>query len=135
MNEQGGFETDFLSLPYYGEISTGKCLDKHKEISRINIPCYLNVSKKCFVLKMPGTTMQSSGIFHSDLLIIQPSSTATNGNIVVATIDNIETVIKHFEQTNDLIILSSKNADVKPMIFDPSRIKISGFLVSQMRIY
>jgi len=77
--------------------------------------------------------MQANGLFHNDLLIFSSSITAKNGAIVLATIDNIETVVKNFEQTNDLIILSSKQSDVKPMIFDPSRIKISGFLVSLMR--
>ena len=135
MSTNAGFSSDFLSLPFLGELSPGQHLDKEKIITQINIPNYLHVSHNCFVLRMSGTKMQDSGIFHNDLLIIEPSSTAKNGAIVIATIDNLETVIKHFEQTNDLIILSCKSPDIKPMIFDPSRIKIAGILVSQMRSY
>ena len=135
MNKNTEFSTDFISLNYLGELARGTPLDKTKFQGKINIPSYLKVSEKCFVLKMNGDTMQSSGLLHNDLLIIKPTSTAKNNSIVIATIDNLETVVKHFEQTNDLIILSSKNPDVKPMIFDPSRIRISGVLVSQMRSY
>ena len=128
-----------VSLPFFGELSPGKRLDRKKldkqARSKINIPNYLNVSKKCFVIRMGGDSMQASGLYHNDLLVIKPSSTAKNGAIVIATIDDLETVIKHFEQTNDLILLSSKNSNVKPMIFDPSRIKITGILVSQLRSY
>ena len=137
ISKHGNFASDFVSLPFYGELSPGKRLDKNntKNPAKINIPNYLNVSDKCFVLKMGGDSMQASGLYHNDLLVIKPCSTAKNDAIVIATIDNLETVIKHFEQTNDLILLSSKNTAVKPMIFDPSRIKITGILVSQMRSY
>ncbi|MDH3326543.1 MAG: hypothetical protein OEM38_07495 [Gammaproteobacteria bacterium] len=135
MNETTEFSPAVLQLPYYGEISSGKCLDKSKEKSKINIPAYLNVNAKCFVLKMKGDSMQENGLFHNDLLVIEPHNTSANNCIVIATIDNVDTVIKHFEQTNDLIILSCKNPDIKPMIFDPSRIKLMGILVAQMRSY
>ncbi len=141
MNEENGFSDAFISLPFLGELITGKHFDKAKRLSpkngiktpRINIPLYLKPSDKCFVVKMSGNSMNASGLLHHDWLIVESSSTAKNDAIVIATIDNLETVVKHFEQTNDLIILSSKSADIKPMIFDPSRIKIIGFLVAQMR--
>lgn len=135
MNDTTEFSSTTFCLPYYGQISSGKCLDKSSEKGWINVPAYLNVSENCFVLKMKGNTMQADGIFHDDLLIIEPHSTSPNNCIVIATIDNVDTVIKHFEQTNDLIILSCKDTDIKPMIFDPSRIKLVGILVAQMRSY
>jgi len=124
-----------IPLPYRGALVPGKCLKKSVDKEKISIPEYLNINRQCFVVKMSGDSMKRSGIFHNDLLIVESSSTATNNCIVLATIDNIETVIRHFEQTNDLIILSSKSADIKPMIFDPSRIKIMGVLKAQMRSY
>lgn len=134
MPKSDNFSDKFIALPYLGEFSAGKSVYKSATShTEINVPAYLNVSHNCFVIKMKGESMQANGLFHNDLLIFSSSITAKNGAIVLATIDNIETVVKNFEQTNDLIILSSKQSDVKPMIFDPSRIKISGFLVSLMR--
>ena len=124
-----------MQLPYRGALISGKCLKKFADSETIPIPAYLNINQQCFVVKMSGDSMKHSGIFHNDLLIVESSSTATNNCIVLATIDNIETVIRHFEQTNDLIILSSKSTEIKPMIFDPSRIKIVGVLKAQMRSY
>jgi len=129
------FSCDAIQLPYFGEIANGRRLDKSKQASLISIPGYLNVSNNCFALSMTGDSMQANGIFHGDILIIEPCSTSACNRIVIATIDSVETVIKHFEQTNDLIILSCKDTEIKPMIFDPSRIKIMGILVAQMRSY
>ena len=133
--QDGEFSLGSFQLSFLGEFPNGKCLDKKQIISRITVPAHLNVSQNNFVLKMNGHSMQDDGLLHGDLLVIAPSSTANNNQIVIATIDNVETVIKQFEQTNDLIILSCKNPDIKPMIFDPSRIKIVGVLVAQMRQY
>jgi len=166
MNANTSSSTGFFSLPYFGKITSGACLNKTQVIKQIDVPVsllhpmneahstansnkritnsklipekkqdYHSTDKQYYVLKMNGDHMQASGILHNDLLIIEQCNTAKNNKIVIATIDNLETVIKLFEQTNDLIILSSKNSDIKPMIFDPSRIKILGTLAAQMRSY
>ena len=124
-----------LSLPFLGKLHKGQCLNKENVVEQMAVPTYLKPQRNSFIIQVDGDSMRGSGILDRDFLVISPHNTANNNDIVLATIDNIETVIKHFEQTNDLIFLNSLNSEIKPMIFDPSRIKILGIVNGQMRSY
>jgi repressor LexA len=66
-------------------------------------------------------------------VIIKKASTADNGQIVVALIDNQEAMLKRIRKKGKIIALESANKDFETKIFGPDRVKVQGILVSLYR--
>ncbi len=52
----------------------------------------------CFMLTVKGDSMIGAGIFEGDYLIVRSQNTATNGDIVVAMIEDEATVKRYFKE-------------------------------------
>jgi len=61
--------------------------------------------------------MINAGIFNNDIIIVKQQNYATNGQIVVALIDDSATV-KRFYKKENKIILHPENDTMQDMIFD-----------------
>ena len=72
------------------------------------------------------------GIFEGDLVFVKKQATATNGDIVAATI-NDEAVVKRFKKTATAVQLISENPKYAPIISD--EVKIEGKVVGILRKY
>ena len=70
-----------------------------------------------FFLRARGTSMNKSGIKDGDLLLVQHRSTATEGDKVVALI-NDEATVKLFHREGDVIVLKPNSTDKshKPIV-------------------
>src|SRR3546814_20997775 len=62
--------------------------------------------------------MRDDGIFDGDLVAVQRTRDARNGQVVVARIDG-EVTIKRFEQTRAQIRLLPRNPDYAPIVVQP----------------
>lgn len=73
--------------------------------------------------------MIEAGIMDGDFLIVRQQSDATNGEIVVAIIDN-EATVKRFYRREGYIELRPENSTMQPIIIDTVQIagKVSGLL-------
>ncbi len=115
-----------VNVPLVGSVSCGMPIFAEENIEA-NIPVSTNLTKgshKYFFLRARGDSMDKKGINNGDLVLIRQQSTAENGDIVVALIDN-ETTIKKFVRSNDAVIL-------KPMSSNPAHVPIvltNNFLV------
>ena len=83
-----------LGLPLIGTVAAGTPVLTEQNIERfIYVPNYLVQSKQpCFALRVQGDSMQNAGIHDGDLVIVQSTQLANNGDIVVALIGNEVTV-------------------------------------------
>jgi repressor LexA len=83
-----------LELPVIGTVAAGTPVLTEENIERfIYVPNYLVQSKQpCFALRVHGDSMMNAGIFDGDLVIVQSTQLARNGDIVVALIGNEVTV-------------------------------------------
>ena len=88
-------------LPIYGNISCGqlKFIDDNLE-GYIEIPKRMIGDGDYFVLRTSGDSMINADIYDGDLIIIKRQSTAENGDIVAAMIDN-EVTLKRFFKLDD----------------------------------
>ena len=90
----------------------------------------LPLSGDCFMLTVQGESMINAGILNGDLVIVQPQSTAENGEIVVAMIDD-EATVKRYYKENGHIRLQPENDLLSPIIV-PS-VEILGLVVGLYR--
>lgn len=86
--------TEFFSLP-------ASMIPKHEEI---------------FTLNVWGESMINAGIFDGDIVVVKKSTTARNGQIVVAMNDNNEVTLKRFYKENGYVRLQPENDTMDPII-------------------
>ena len=83
-----------------------------------------------FMLTAKGDSMINAGIFDGDKIVLRQQSTADNGDIVAALIDDSAT-IKRFYKENGHFRLQPENDDFEPIIVD--NVQILGKVVGLVR--
>lgn len=83
-----------------------------------------------FMLRVHGDSMISAGILDGDKIVVRAQSTAENGDIVVALIDDSSTV-KRFYKRNKKFILHPENPRLSDIILD--EVQILGKVIGLVR--
>ena len=123
------------TLPLLGKIAAGKPIEAIPGEDEINLNDFFG--RNTFAIRVQGDSMIDAGIFDDDVVVIKFRETASDGDIVVALIDEQEATLKRFKRTQHgrFIQLIPENKDMEPMEYEASRVRIQGVLVGQMRKY
>ena len=132
---QSDDSTSEQGLPFVGAIAAGKPIEALETISYMTVPDALKTDKPCFVLQVKGDSMIEAGIFDGDWVVIEQRDYASNGEIVVALIENSEATLKYIEQTAERVLLLPANTNMSALSYRPEQVAIQGVLVGQMRSY
>ena len=117
-----------------GKIAAGTPVEAiQNEVSKVAIPEELSKNGEHFGLKVSGDSMIEAGINDGDTVIVKKTSTANNGQIVVALIDDHEAMLKRIRKKGKVIALESANKRYETKIFGPDRVKVQGVLISLYR--
>ncbi len=87
-----------------------------------------------YALKVKGESMIEDGILSGDVAIIRHVTSAENGQIVVAVVDN-ETTLKHYFKKAKQVELHPANKTMKPIIIKDKECEIRGIMVGLLRTY
>jgi repressor LexA len=114
-------------IPLLGKVAAGLPIEHKKHDERIEVPLtMLKGTGPYFALQVSGDSMIDEGILDGDIVIIKQQADATNGDIVVAEIDNEATIKRYYKKKNH-IELHSANPNYKPIIVAAGTpLKISG---------
>lgn len=111
---------DTVSLPVVGNVAAGEpILAEQNIVDEMPIPSRFVGSGNNFILTVHGDSMVNVGINDGDYLIVQESHEATNGEIVVALVnDGMEAgaTVKRFYKESDHIRLQPENDYMDPII-------------------
>ena len=108
--------TEMTSLPVVGDIAAGQpILAQENILNYFPVPSEILPSGESFALRVRGESMINAGIFDGDIIFVNSCSTASNGDIVVALIDDSATV-KTFYKEKDHIRLQPENDTMDPII-------------------
>src|SRR5574337_1313777 len=77
--------------------------------------------------------MIDEGIHHGDYLIVEPCSTAENGQTVVAEIDGCVTVKKYHRDPNGDVRLQPANPEMLPLVIRGENMRIIGVVAGVLR--
>ena len=125
-----------VEIPLYGKIAAGTPIEAISNISSfISTPDNMINKGEHYALEISGESMIGSGINDKDIAIIKRSSSATNGQIVVALVDKTEATLKKLKKTSSNIVLLPSNDLYQTQSYEPSRVQIQGILVGLMRKY
>ena len=123
-----------LLLPLIGRVAAGSPILAQEHIDQTY---YLESSlfqhKPDYLLKVRGMSMRDAGIIDGDLLAVQSSKEAKNGQIVVARLGE-EVTVKRFRRNKDVIELHPENPDYQTIIVEPGEaFEIEGLAVGLIR--
>ena len=101
--------TEFTGLPIVGQVAAGSPILAQEHIeNHLSINPAFFSPRADFMLRVIGMSMKNIGILDGDLLAVHKTSTAVNGQIVVARIDD-EVTVKRFEQVRNKVFLHPEN--------------------------
>ena len=109
-------ENDYMQIPLVGTVTAGSPILAVEQIEGY-IPYTGNVSKDrpMFALKVRGESMLNAGILSGDIVIVEKTPAAENGDIVVALIED-EATVKTFYKENGHFRLQPENDAYEPII-------------------
>ena len=89
--------------------------------------------KPDYLLKVRGMSMRDAGIMDGDLLAVQATKDAKNGQIVVARLGD-EVTVKRFRRNREVIELQAENPDFATIVVQPAEpFEIEGLAVGLIR--
>ncbi len=125
----------FSQVPVLGTVHAGTFLEQIEDASDyIYINTDITRNKKCFALKVKGDSMEPSGIVEGDTIVVSKGEEPSNGDIVVALVDN-ESAVKMFYKERGKIFLKSTNPKYPTLSSDDYQIDIVGKLIYLVREY
>lgn len=111
---------ELINIPIVGTVSCGQPILAEQNIEDYFPvpPEYIhNTNNQTFMLRVKGDSMINVGIYEKDLVIVEQCSSARNGEIVVALIEDSATV-KTFYKENGYIRLQPENDYMDPIIVE-----------------
>jgi len=124
-----------LSLPLVGRVAAGSPILAQEHVEQTYLlEASMFPRRPDYLLKVKGMSMRDAGIIDGDLLAVQKSREARNGQIVVARLGD-EVTVKRFRRTRTTIELLPENPDFQPIVvpFGDVDFELEGIAVGLVR--
>ena len=123
-----------LVLPLVGRVAAGSPILAQEHVDQTyTVENSLFQHKPDYLLKVRGMSMRDVGILDGDLLAVQSSKDAKNGQIVVARLGD-DVTVKRFMRRDHQIELHAENPDYKTIVVQPGEpFEIEGLAVGLIR--
>ena len=126
-----GMEKEVVILPLLGTVAAGQpILAEQNIMDHVPVPADRVAGKDAFMLRIRGDSMINAGILNGDQVIVSRQSTAENGDIVVALVEDSATVKRFFREEGHYR-LQPENDSMEPIIL--SHCEILGKVIGLMR--
>lgn len=138
VNEAINASLSGIELPLVGYIAAGSPIEAiENDIQTVTVASDLvSKTKRCYVLQVRGDSMIDEGIFDGDHVVVQSQSTANDGDIVIALLDNqFATLKSFFKEKNGQVRLQPANKEMDPIFVDANEITIQGKVTGVIRRY
>ena len=123
-----------LTLPLVGRVAAGSPILAQEHIDQSYVvESTLFARKPDYLLRVRGLSMRDVGIIDGDLLAVQKTQEARNGQIVVARLGD-EVTVKRLQRTREGITLLPENPDFQPIVVGPEDpFELEGLAVGLIR--
>lgn len=128
----GGAQSHTGRVPLLGTVTAGMPILAVEEIEDYIPYGGRTEGKTLFALHVRGDSMVNAAILDGDIIVVEQTPTARNGEIVVALVGD-EATVKRFYKENGHFRLQPENDDYAPIIVD--EVAILGKVVACLRYY
>ena len=121
-------QRELVDVPVIGKITAGQPILAVENVTdTFPIPIDFVGNSESFMLTVRGESMIEAGILDGDYILVKKQSNASNGEIVVALIED-EATVKTFYKENGHIRLQPENHTMDPIIVPDCKIlgKVAG---------
>ena len=123
---------EVVNVPILGSVAAGQPLLAVENVENyFPIPAEYMPNAETFMLNVKGDSMVEVGILDGDQVIVEKRSTARNGEIVVALVDDSATV-KTFYKEDGFYRLQPENESMEPIIIN-GEVQILGKVIGVLR--
>jgi repressor LexA len=126
---------DVIEIPLHGRIAAGMPIEAMEGQSTLPVPAALLGSGEHYALEVSGDSMIEAGILDGDFALVKRTTTARDGEIVVALVRGEEATLKYLRRENGFIRLDPANAAYEAQIYRPGDIEVQGKLAGLLRRY
>ena len=124
---------EMVNVPIVGQVAAGEPILAQENIENyFPIPTEFMPNSQTFLLKVKGESMINAGILDGDMVLVEQTSTASNGDMVVALIDDGATV-KTFYKEEGIFRLQPENDSMDPIIV--KEVSILGKVIGVFRFF
>ncbi|MBU3840922.1 MAG: transcriptional repressor LexA [Candidatus Ruminococcus intestinipullorum] len=107
---------EVVQVPLIGRVAAGEPILAETNIENyFPVPAEFMPNKPTFLLRVKGESMINAGILDGDMVLVKEESTAENGEMVVAMIEDGATV-KTFYKEEEQIRLQPENDFMEPIL-------------------
>lgn len=125
---------EMVNVPVIGTVAAGSPILAVENIeSYFPIPSEYMPNEQSFMLRVKGESMINAGILDGDLVLVKRQAVASDGEIIVALVNDSATV-KTYYREGDHIRLQPENDSMDPIIVR-SDLKILGKVFGIFRLY
>jgi repressor LexA len=133
--DEKGEVKDYTNVPILGKVTAGQpilAVENYEGFIHYPKGLYPMPDNDLFALKVTGSSMIEAGILDGDIVIVEKTSIAENGDIVVALLDD-EATVKTFYKEDGHFRLQPENKTMLPIIVNS--LMILGKVVTSIRFY
>jgi repressor LexA len=124
-----------IGVPLAGRIAAGKPVEAVAGTDRLDFADFLG-RDGLYALEVRGDSMIEDHILSGDMVLVDSSGEARDGDIVVALVRDSETTLKRFYRESDAMArLQPANSAMEPILVPLSDLKIQGRVLAVLRKY
>ena len=124
---------EMVNVPIIGQVAAGQPILAEENIEDyFPFPAERMPNKQTFLPKVKGESMINAGILDGDYVLVEQDATASNGDMVVALVEDSATV-KTFYKEEGVFRLQPENDFMDPIIV--KEVSILGKVIGVMRFF
>jgi repressor LexA len=124
-----------LEVPVLGTIAAGRPVEAYEDKATISFADFVG-QKDTYALRVRGNSMIDDHICEGDMILVENSKEARDGDIVVALVSGTETTLKrYYREPGNIVRLQPANTAMSPMRMPAQDIEIQGRLLAVLRKY
>jgi repressor LexA len=121
-------------LPLMGRIAAGFPVDAEENRETLSLGDIVG-SKDAFALQVRGDSMRDEHIVDGDYVLVERTSVARQGEIVVALVRGSETTLKRYYIEGQMVRLQPSNSEMDPIYVPIQNVAIQGRVLGILRKY
>ena len=107
---------EMVNIPVIGSVAAGQPIFAAENIETyFPVPSEFIPNQEVFMLHVKGDSMMNAGIFDGDTILVKHQNTASNGDMVVALLDDSATVKTYYKE-DGYYRLQPENDHMEPII-------------------
>ncbi len=124
-----------LEVPVLGSIAAGQPVEAYEDKSTVSFADFVG-QKDTYALRVRGNSMIEDHICEGDMILVENTREARDGDIVVALVGGTETTLKRFyKEAGNMVRLQPANASMGPIRIPAREVEIQGRLLAVLRKY